>query len=204
MTFIPMVNASRTTLQYTMEGQIMANVLWFQKASALTVTDLDNLNTALASLWSSTLKTVVGGNCGLTEVISADQTTPSSPVRTLIVSPIVYGTQAGGNLPANVSICISLRTALRGRSFRGRTYLTCRTVNDQAAPSLISSTSIANILSAWQTLLNTANTAGLVWSIVSHFANKTPRITGVSTPVQAISIDTPFDSMRRRLIGRGA
>jgi hypothetical protein len=203
MTFIPSSNTSRSVLEYQSEGQILANVLWFAFETAITELILDGLNTALHTFWTSHLKPQIGGSVALQRVISTDQTTSSSPSRELIVSPPEFGTLVGSAMPLNVAICVTLRTGLRGRSFRGRTYLPGRVTSDENTPSSINLTTISNIVSAVSWLLTPANVNGGVWIVASHFTNKLPRPTAIKTPVSAISIDTPFDSMRRRLIGRG-
>lgn len=204
MAFIPAIRTARSTMLFQQENQVLANVLWFRFPGAITPTDLDALNTALHTYYTGHLKAQIGANCALTEILSVGQDTAFDPARSLIVSPGEAGTLGGTALPLNVSICVTLRTGFRGRSFRGRTYLPSRTTTDQNTPSSINGTQISNILTAVSWLLDAAHTAGALWSVVSHYTNKLPRPTAVVTPVDAISIDTPFDSSRRRLIGRGS
>lgn len=203
MPFIPASNTSRSVLEYQSEGQTLANVLWFAFETAITTAVLDTLNTALHTFWTSHLKPQIGGSVGLQRIVSTDQTTASSPSRELIISPAEFGTNVGPAMPLNVAICVTLRTGQRGRSFRGRTYLPGRVTTDENTPSTINLTTISNIITAMSWLLTPANVAGALWIVASHYTNKLPRATAIKTPVSAISIDTPFDSMRRRLIGRG-
>jgi hypothetical protein len=115
-------------------------------------------------------------------------------------------------MPNNVAACISIRTAQRGRSFRGRNFvagLTRDTVtNSEFTPA------VAPLLEGiYNGLRVCASEAGWHQSVVSRYhgftlvAGKkvpTPRTVGIATPAtNAIMVDSVVDSQRRRLPGRG-
>jgi len=115
---------------------------------------------------------------------------------TLAVIPAQAGGQPVGSEPGNVAFCVSLRTALAGRRFRGRKYFAGIPTGSVVANLL--DVDIANEI-VTQVAILMANLA----------ANSTPMCvfspTGLTlTTVTAITyVDLVVDSQRRRLTGRG-
>jgi hypothetical protein len=102
-------------------------------------------------------------------------------------------------------MAVSFRSALSGRSFRGRNYIPCLT-NSQVTGNLIDVSWQGDIINAYAELLfgGGALPAGWVWVVVSRFTNNLPRVTGIFSEVFSVLVtDTIVDSQRRRLPGRG-
>lgn len=115
---------------------------------------------------------------------------------TLGISPPQAGGEANPGLPGNVSFCISLRTALAGRSTRGRKYIvglpeTAVTGNTYDADH------IAAHLVAFANLLDALSFVGAPLAVFSK------TIPALTTVVTAVAVDNVVDSQRRRLTGRG-
>jgi len=106
-------------------------------------------------------------------------------------------------LPNNATLVCTLRTAQRGRSYRGRIYHIGLTegqvVANTVVPGIITSLSLA-----YAQLLNTANFGGCELAVLSRYNANAPRLIGVATPViDTLFADPTIDSQRRRLPGRG-
>jgi len=127
----------------------------------------------------------------------------SAQVVVPFVSP-VSGTHTSGAAPNNVALCISLKTGSRGRSARGRFYLS-------GVPAAAITRSMAHaewrdsVQDAFQTLVDDFQTEQAVQLCVySTMVDKQPRATGLPFPVLfAVVNDDVLDSQRRRLPNRG-
>lgn len=107
-------------------GGTPVNVIGFRKTGAVTV------NQALADTVSATIKAnftssgyagFVTTSNGLVSVGVRDLSQPNLP-EFIGAGAKVSGTQPAGKvLPSQVALCITLRTAKAGKSYRGRTYL---------------------------------------------------------------------------------
>ena len=203
MSFIPTPNCVRTSIIYDYAGQQVINTLWAQRDAPWTQAQRDDLNAAIQNWWSGTGKANFVAALSLRQVTTVNQDASNSPSSTLIVSPIIPGSAAGAGTANNVALCATLRTAARGRSYRGRMYFAA------FPPTGVQDTITAttNMLASLATIINALNTAitalGAVWVVVSKWSNKVQRGAGLPTPVTAFSIDQYWDSQRRRLGLRG-
>lgn len=115
---------------------------------------------------------------------------------TLAIVPPAEGGEGNPALPGNVAFCVSLRSALTGRRFRGRKYIAA--IPETAVTgNTIDSTHRSDIVAAIADLRDLLETNLTPMSVFSK--------TGVTlVPVTAVvSVDNIVDSQRRRLTGRG-
>lgn len=102
------------------------------------------------------------------------------------------GTFTGNGLPSSNAICVTLRTAFAGRSFRGRVYLpgwATTAVTTTGNIAVGAQTAANDVVEGWQTDLA---------AIGATLAVASPTL-GVSNPVTAIGVrDGQWDTQRRR------
>jgi len=173
-------------------------------ATPPTLTNINNLLTDIKTAWEANMLPILSNQYTVSQYHDVALTSATGVVATLVNSPPIAGGTSGAALPANVSLCLTKRTALRGRSYRGRMYVPGMLGANQAGVSDFTTVFVGNAITALASFLTSANFHTFVFSVVSYFLNKVARTTGVSTPVAAISADTASDSQRRRLLGRGA
>lgn len=113
----------------------------------------------------------------------------------------VQGAISGEECPPQSAFLLSWTTALRGKSFRGRTYLPGVGETQQTAGA---------VAGAAQTALQAVVTQMLAvfgpggsdtnWQfvIISRFHNKVPRVPPIATPVTAGSVSATVATQRRR------
>lgn len=202
MSFIPAPNCVRVDIGFQMAGQQVHNIIWCKRDSPWTSDQRDDLNDAIANWWN-TNKSYFSTSIGLVQVTTVNQDTDNAPSSVKVVSPVNYGTTSGGSMPANVATCVTLRTDLRGRSYRGRFYATGMPKSTQYDEVLFQTSWITNLL----IVLNALNTAiealGAIWVVVSKWHNSLARSTAVATEITALAADQYVDSQRRRLGLRG-
>lgn len=114
------------------------------------------------------------------------------------------GQLGGVAMPSSVALVISLRTAFRGRSYRGRIYHIGLTETDVDGNQVLNARRVD--LEAGYNALKTLQPAGGAASgtlgVLSYYANKAVRGVPLFTPVTTLSIDSYVDTQRRRLPGR--
>lgn len=203
MAFIPTADCARTDIQLVSAGQQVHNILWFKGATTWTETDRTDLNTALLTWWTTFMRPFYTASVSLSQITTVNQESQSAPSSVLIVSPVVPGTNGGASSANSTAAVATLRTALRGRSYRGRFYagpLPAAQLTDQITLSLGEA---ATLIAAFNGLLVAVAALSKTWVVVSKQFNKVQRPAGVATPITAVSVDQYIDSQRRRLGGRG-
>lgn len=204
MPFIPVPNTVQAELRFLSAGQRFENILYFQPIEELNVPQMLLLATSLAAWWSQTIASVINANVRLNEVYITDLTTASSPTLTYVPPTPLTGLNNSPVLPFNVAPSVSFRTLGRGRSSRGRNYITGLCEDEVQENSVIQGVA-DTLVEGYNNLLDPANIAqSFEWGVVSRFTGKAPRAQGLFQPiVSAVMTDLFVDSQRRRLPGRG-
>lgn len=203
MPFIAALDTLHVTMKFNQAAGLGILGFDFKYNSTPGLTERTNLAVAMHTFWTNQLKPQITSGVQLTEIDVTDLSSASGPTYTLIISPSEAGTHTGAPEPPNVALVVTHRTAQRGRSFRGRTYLWGLDKAQENNSYDFNLTYVGNIVTAMGWLLTAANTAAGIWSVVSRFANNAPRVNAVVTPITAVSADQYMDSQRRRLFGRG-
>lgn len=203
MAYIPVSNTAQVELLYSFDVQPIETVLHYIGVTGLDSTKLTNLANSIITYWKASLVSHFVSTVQLQNVKVTDLTTQTGPTVTVPVTSGNVGTRAGAQMPNNVAWCFTKRTAQRGRSFRGRLYHFGMSEADVTG-NVFSATEGNSLLSAYGGLLGVTNTDG-TWTmaVVSRYSGNQPRITGIATPVIALTTDGVVDSQRRRLPGRG-
>lgn len=210
MPFVPVANTALVETRMTWASQQVENTLWIEFPAAISPSDLLTLANDIDSWWETFYGPLVSDGVQLHEVVATDMTSASSGQVSVTPAIAAIGGQSSPDLPSNASLTISFRTALRGRSFRGRNYLVGLT-EDTNTGNIINDAFLALVVAAYEELLpgGSALSAG-EWVVASRFSGvdtngvPIPRVAGVTTPITTVVIvDNVIDSQRRRLPGRG-
>lgn len=204
MAFIPVPNTAQANIRQTLAGEQIENTLYFRAPAAWSAGSLAALGAGLVTWWTTGPRAVLSDDLVLREVYCVDLSSANGPTHTETVVNDPGGPIAGEALPNNCALCVSFRTANRGRSFRGRNYVAGINEGDVTA-NLVTQVTADGILQGYQDLITYFSESGIDWVVVSRYANGQPRATGIATPVTAVTlVDRYIDSQRRRLPGRGA
>lgn len=102
-------------------------------------------------------------------------------------------------LPSQVAAVVTLYTALRGRSYRGRTFLPGIPVNYQASnANTITTAGVSNMLTAYNGLTTYLGGASCHQTVLSRVSGGVRRTTALNQAVTSRTMDTTFDTQRRR------
>lgn len=203
MPFIPTINCAKVSLKQKLFNQDVINTLWFswQGAEELTIYDLEILNTAIYSWWDLHLKLAVSSDLTLVEITSTDQSSDIAPSVPFSFTPLP-GDLVGASCPSNVCITVSFRTAERGRSARGRNYISGLRELDVAA-NVVANSVLDELETSYGNLIDNPPD-NWTWVVVSHTNDGVNRAFGLKQVIiDAICVDSHVDSQRRRLTGRG-
>lgn len=200
----PIANVLRARYVFSMGGVECNNVLHFRSPIAPTQLEMQRLAAGLVSHWKTFTKTQLGAHISLSYVEVTDLS--PAPRATEIVggAPANTGAIAADPLPNSVAIVISVQTAQRGRSYRGRIYI-CGLVETQVSGNYIDA-SLATALDTYYTQLVAYTPGGssvaYELGVLSYYSGGAVRAVPIFTPATAVNIETRVDTQRRRLPGR--
>jgi len=122
MAFIPTPNAVRVVIDWISSGVTFSNVLHFTKAD-FTVSDMQDLADALDAAIATGFRVDQSTGTLYNGVKVYDIRTIDGPIA-VQTGGSGAGTQTGGTAPLNCAIVVTLRTNARGRTGRGRVFVT--------------------------------------------------------------------------------
>lgn len=210
MPFVVVLNTVMVEMRMQLDGQRVENTLYFHRDSGWELEDALSLGADLVTWWGTNYAARLTANLSLTEVFITDLSDPNSFGVSVLPEEATVGGSGLDYLPNNVAMCISFRTAGRGRSNRGRNYIP-GIVRSDVVNNQIGSDWTEDLVGAYEELFTVATSHDATWNVVSRFSGvdpdtgkPIPRTTGITTPVTTpIFVDNFVDSQRRRLPGRG-
>lgn len=201
MTFQPAVNCASIAIHATNNGKQIANVLHAEFTSHPGLAEVQALAEAVATAVSGSYEPLMSANLLLTDLVVTGLTDINDYQATedLGASP---GSATGDPLPANNSLVCTLRSALTGRSARGRIYTFPTGAGNIAAGGgdLYETAYATAVLAFWTAVSVAIEDAGWDHVILSRFIDKGKRL--AAFPFHVVSLEmrnSVADSQRRRL-----
>lgn len=203
MAFIPVPRGVKICFPVVVGGQSVEFCVSVQKASGVVVpsTDFDAIEGAIEGSWGTTMKPLQSTEATMPGPIITDISSDGGEQQ--IYSFAQTGTAASAALPNNATVAMSFRTAKRGRSYRGRAYMTGVPLSAQDTPTDITTAyaeDLADAINGLMAAIAVENFFHIVASKQHNLVETNPAATNLVT---AYVVDTHFDSQRRRLFGRG-
>jgi len=204
MPFVPVSDVVMAEMRMLLYGQKIENTLYFTKAGGFDLSEAAALNNILLLWWTEEYADGVSEDLSLREIVITDLSTETSfSLVSPAPTPNPTGAQSGGALPGGSALCVSFRTTSRGRSFRGRNFVS-GIPRSGSTGNQVNSDIITLIEVAYQDLISLVADMDATWVVVSRFTDGAPRVAGINTRVNSVTVvDTNIDSQRRRLTGRG-
>lgn len=201
----PADGVTQAVLNYLWDGQKCANVLHYSTPNQAVAPDPALLASRVAGQWLAGIRSQCSVTLFLSSITATDLSNDAAPgviYTTGLPSP---GTAGTPSMPNNVSTVLSLRTALRGRSFRGRIYHAglCEGHILDNRVAAATNTALLNGYNGLKTLIGGTGEATFQLGVLSYYSQGAIRGAPLWTPVTAITTDGIVDSQRRRLPGRG-
>jgi len=208
MAFTPVPNTARCCVKYTLFGQQVCNILYFEKGSPWTASELVTLATALNSWVDAEILPLMSADMKFIGTEARSMEAQSAPSVEVAISPPLEGDIANAGLPGNVAVAVKFATGLTGRSFRGRNFIAGWPEQAITGNKILSAPQAA-LVAAFEALesyiigLTANHVVASLFSGVDSNGKPIPRTTGVTTEVTQYTADDDVDSMRKRLNGRG-
>jgi len=201
MAFVAVPATIKVDWFYTYNGQNCMNRMYVNRTESLpTAATCAAVAQQAADWWVGNCKALVPATCELRLVQATSVAVQNGPSATFSSGLPSAGTNGQPALPGNVTICVSLRTGLTGRSARGRWYWVGLGEGQVVDNNLTGGVAVS-ITAAMDALLSAMNAISSAPIIVSFESNGAPRVGG---PVKffitdALMVDTVIDSQRGRL-----
>ena len=199
MAFQPTENGASATLRWVWGGESWANVLWFSK-TAFSEPDQLILANIIMDAFLAANRDGWPIQIQLFQVEVTDGRTQGAPLVTSTRDAVGGG--AGTNpMPLNVTCLLTLRTALRGRSYRGRVYfsgLAEEVHGDNAWQSI----GVGSVLSFADQLADDTAAAAWTWSVRSGQINGVKRAEAILVPVLSHEVRSTRVTTQRRRVNR--
>lgn len=199
MVFVPAPQVAQAVVKHIYAGQEVNNVLAFGIAAVPNIVQLQTLASALQEAWVGAIMPLLSNQLTFSEVVVRDLTVADGTQVASAPAALVTGGVGGDGYPGSVALCMTHRTALIGRSRRGRTYFggipeNTATVNTFQPFFLLA------MKTAWDSVIADVEVSGWFFGILSRRTNKLPRPVGVFTAVtSSLFRDPRVDSQRGRL-----
>lgn len=178
-------------------GNVSVNVIGYSKAAGFTIDQsvADAVKARIHTVFATSgLQPLIPTGLGLNTVSIRDISSPNLPEFTGAGARIAGTAAAGKILPPQVAVCVTLRTARAGKSYRGRVYLGSwhDSVLDASGAATAAATTAAQ--SFIDLIRQNAGNASLGLAIVS-------RKLLTNTPVTLVQVrDATFDTIRGRAV----
>lgn len=148
--------------------------------------------------WVTNLKPVLNNSYVLQSITATNLTSSAGPQVERSYSTGNQGDLTGEQVAGNAALVISWRTALIGRSFRGRTYIGGLDGAATDTAQAVSPAFAAAMAGSAASLLDALTAAGAALAVLSRYAGKVLRVAGLLTEIVSVIVDTKIDSQRRR------
>lgn len=198
MPFVPINDAIKAVITFeNTAGNQAVNVLYFQdEAAGSPATRLALLQADIVDWLGTSWDTVANQDWS---AVGLDLRYMNSETDYFLTTGLdIPGLLTGNPMPSEVTIAISLRTGLTGRSYRGRLYHV-GIGEDNTEGDFISDGYRTNLIAAYASLVADPQTNDFYWGVASFVENGVPRLSGVLTRYTQVTIvDRIVDSQRKR------
>lgn len=202
--FIPVPNVFKVQLIYSLFNQRCENVFFVRSGTGISNAASDRIKDVFAAWWTNTYRNQLGNSVSLILIITDAMDAANGQHREYTTGWTAAGGLGNSCLPGGTTTAVKHASGVRGRSYRGRSYV-CGIATGDVSNGLISAARRDGYAAAFNTLrTNLAADAGPdEFVVVSFMSNGVWRNQGTVTPVVSSSAHQNIDSQRRRLIGRG-
>lgn len=197
--FVPVPGTLQANVRFTLAGQLVENVLCFQYQGTPFGTAVSGIHALLGASWWNTLRACISNQITSVETYYTDLSDQAGPVSSQPPFTNASGAHASHAVPNNVAFVITHRTANRGKSYRGRSYIAAM-AQDFVVGNTVTTAGVNNCVLAFEALRTAASAALVPFVIVSRRHDKAWRTVGLATVVTTcVARDSRVDTQRGRL-----
>jgi len=199
MAFIEFDDGALAILEWGSDATQWTTTLWF-KQLAPDSADYQELADFLHDHFGTNLCPSLWDNFYLRKVTVYDMQTETGSV-TYDTKTQVQGGKTGTGAALNAALVVTFRTPARGRSARGRNYITGFVEADTGADEVTNATTISDIVDCFDDLVTDVQTnTDFYWVVASHYSGGLPRAEVMAITISgAENRSAKFGSQRRRV-----
>lgn len=202
--FIPAPQVARAEIVFQYGGQVVENVYHFKADSPIDLASLSTLAGALATWWHDNFPGYFVSGNKMLKVITTALDDQYAPQFVFAPSSGYEGTVlTASQLPGNCTAAVTLYTAKRGRSYRGRIFhvgLLEAHVTDNYVNGLMA----IELFEKYHKLIEEPfGVNGWTLGVLSYYTEGAWRMTADFNACTSIVFSDLIDNQRRRLTGRG-
>lgn len=201
MAYVPATNVLMVELRGTLFGEEVENTLYFAHTGSIDAGEVDNLFDWLEGTFLDELKEHISNSYAWDELYGTDLTTQTSPTYSRVFGSAITGElNTSPCLPGNICVCVSFRTSARGRSSRGRNYVS-GIYEEGVTGNTLNTTLVNNIVASYELLLGGGTfPANWQWVVISRRGDGADRPAALIREItDVLSTDLTVDSQRGRL-----
>jgi len=187
---------------FSQDSQRMENVFHLVKSGAWSAADLEDACNAFQDWIDNDWNDAAVNDASFVGMKATDLSSETGATFEPTIAEPVPGNLDHPSVPTSVTVAISWKTALRGRSYRGRTYHVGFDFNWNDN-STISTTGLGLLHTCYTALQAHLASASLVLCVLSRRNAGALRAEGIGTPITSFSIDSNIDSQKTRLNQHG-
>lgn len=197
--FVPVPGCLQVNIRFTLLGHPAENVLCFRYGGTPFNTAVTGIQAILNAEWWAPIRGGLSNQITHVENYYTDLTDQAGPVSSQPAFTSPTGGHASQSAPSNVAVVVTHRTANRGKSYRGRTYL-AGLAKDFLTGNTVAGAAIAVFEAGFENLIDASGVALVPFVIVSRRHNGDWRVEGISTVVTtSLMRDDQVDTQRGRL-----
>lgn len=194
--FVPVPNCMQLVVEWGNSSIQWTNGFWFRKEGFVTA-DLQDAAEALNAVLVTDYLSAMMSAWYLRKVTAIDMTEQGAPSY-IHTNGVNAGGTGGDVAPITNCLVVTLRTAKRGRAYRGRLYLAGFEQDDLNAQQLNDAGVIGDVELAMQAVLADMATAGFTWVVAHRYTGSTPLETGTSEAVTSTEVRNNYLGSQRR------
>jgi hypothetical protein len=199
----PVPNGVEFEIHWTLDSQQCENRMFVDMGAPPTDLTMASLGGAVETWVNDVYKLFLSSAITFTEILLTDKSVAGGAQVTI---PLGFNGSIGTEtFPNETSFCVSLRTGLSGRSFRGRWYMPPPLLADRVGNNRVTADYVSASVNALQSLINSIADSGFNAGVCSFVSGGAPRVPPVITRyTAAVAVDNILDSQRRRKPGNGS
>lgn len=197
--FIPFADCAEVVLKGTCGGANTNVTFGVRKTSSISDGDLPTIVDVFDTWWQGSLRGSLGDDYTLLTIKATNLDSQFAGVFEAAPTANPTGAVSGTIAPNNAAAVVSLKTAKRGRAFRGRNYLPAIPSSVLFDAQHITSAAAVALASAYEDLATFLNAAGFLHVVLSRQENGVVRTVGESTPITQYIGREKIGTIRRRI-----
>lgn len=198
MTFQAVPDGVEVVFHAVQNGTPIVNVYNVRDTGTLDLARLAEIGDTFKDWWDTSMAPIQNPSYVLGDITVTAMEASTGPQVILNFTSSNQGTNSGGEAAGNAAAVISWRTASIGRSYRGRTYVGALSEGEIDSAQTLASGTVVALASAGTALIDALAGIGATLAVLSRFADKVKRVTGLLTDIISVVVDNKVDSMRRR------